>query len=105
MFAESYICRKRKNLMCLLQYILEIESVFALCQLRREVLRIGGTAAIAEHPDVTAGFERPPHHPRWLHNPGAVKPGNKMAKGFVDNKVSLTTEDELALVAYLESLK
>ena len=42
---------------------------------------------------------------RWIHNPGAVKPGNKMAKGYVDNKISLTADDEVALVAYLESLK
>lgn len=42
---------------------------------------------------------------RWLHNPGAVKPGNKMAKGFSDNGIKLTADDELALVAYLESLK
>lgn len=42
---------------------------------------------------------------RWLHNPGAVKPGNKMAKGFIDNHIELTADDEAALVAYLESLK
>jgi cytochrome c oxidase subunit 2 len=42
---------------------------------------------------------------RWLHNPGEVKPGNKMAKGFVDNHVKLSADDEVALVAYLESLK
>jgi cytochrome c oxidase subunit 2 len=42
---------------------------------------------------------------RWLHDPGAVKPGNKMAKGYVDSKITLTAEDEVALVAYLESLK
>ncbi len=42
---------------------------------------------------------------RWIHNPGAVKPGNKMAKGYLDNKVTLTDADEAALVAYLESLK
>src|SRR5581483_3937736 len=42
---------------------------------------------------------------RWIHDPGAVKPGNKMAKGFIDNKISLTADDEVALVAYLESLK
>ena len=42
---------------------------------------------------------------RWIHNPGAVKPGNKMAKGYVDNKITLTAADEAALVAYLESLK
>ena len=42
---------------------------------------------------------------RWIHDPGAVKPGNKMAKGYADNKVKLTADDESALVAYLESLK
>lgn len=42
---------------------------------------------------------------RWLHNPGAVKPGNKMAKGYKDTNIQLTAEDEVALVAYLESLK
>jgi cytochrome c oxidase subunit 2 len=42
---------------------------------------------------------------RWLHDPGAVKPGNKMAKGYVDNKITLTGEEENALAAYLESLK
>lgn len=42
---------------------------------------------------------------RWIHDPGAVKPGNKMAKGYKDNNIKLTPEDEVALVAYLESLK
>ncbi len=42
---------------------------------------------------------------RWIHNPGAVKPGNKMAKGFIDNNIHLTPEEETALVAFLESLK
>ena len=42
---------------------------------------------------------------RWLHDPGAVKPGNKMAVGYTTNKVTLTADDEVALVAYLESLK
>ena len=42
---------------------------------------------------------------RWIHNPGAVKPGNKMAQGYLDNKITLTDADEAALVAYLESLK
>jgi cytochrome c oxidase subunit II len=42
---------------------------------------------------------------RWLHNPGAVKPGNKMAKGFADNNIHLNADEEIALVAYLESLK
>lgn len=64
---------------------------------------------------------------RWLHNPGAVKPGNKMHFGvgtdqfglggmagyvkktekdgpYVPN-IKLTPEDEVALVAYLQSLK
>jgi cytochrome c oxidase subunit 2 len=42
---------------------------------------------------------------RWIHNPAAAKPGNKMGKGYVDNKITLTPDDEAALVAYLESLK
>ena len=42
---------------------------------------------------------------RWIHNPEAVKPGNKMAKGYRDNNIKLTAEDEVALVAYLQSLK
>jgi cytochrome c oxidase subunit 2 len=50
---------------------------------------------------------------RWLSNPGAVKPGNKMALAYArtgpDGKpidgIKLTAEDEVALVAYLESLK
>lgn len=42
---------------------------------------------------------------RWIHNPAAVKPGNKMGKGYVDNKITLTPEDETALVAFLHSLK
>lgn len=42
---------------------------------------------------------------RWIHNPGAVKPGNKMAKGFSDFNIHLTADDEVALVAFLESLK
>lgn len=42
---------------------------------------------------------------RWIHNPEAVKPGNKMAKGYVDNRVSMTPHEESAIVAYLESLK
>lgn len=42
---------------------------------------------------------------RWLHNPGLVKPGNKMAKGFVDNNIKLTADEEIALVAYLQSLR
>jgi len=42
---------------------------------------------------------------RWLRNPESVKPGNKMAKGYRDNNVTLTNEEEVALVAYLESLK
>jgi cytochrome c oxidase subunit 2 len=42
---------------------------------------------------------------RWIHDPGSVKPGNKMAKGYIDNKISLTDEEQVALVAYLQSLK
>jgi cytochrome c oxidase subunit 2 len=42
---------------------------------------------------------------RWLRDPESVKPGNKMAKGYRDNKVTLTDAEQVALVAYLESLK
>ena len=43
---------------------------------------------------------------RWIHNPEAVKPGNKMwVTGYLVNHISLTSNDEVALVAYLESLK
>ena len=43
---------------------------------------------------------------RWIHNPGAVKPGNKMwVNGYVLNNIKLTNEDEVALVAFLQSLK
>lgn len=50
---------------------------------------------------------------RWIHDPGAVKPGNKMALNYehigADGKkagsIKLTTAEEVALVAYLESLK
>lgn len=56
---------------------------------------------------------------RWIHNPGDVKPGNKMYVGiggmagymkkneqgeWVPN-ITLTADDEVALVAYLQSLK
>jgi len=43
---------------------------------------------------------------RWIHNPGAVKPGNKMwVNGYVLNNIKLTSDDEVALVAFLQSLK
>ncbi len=50
---------------------------------------------------------------RWIHDPGAVKPGNKMSLAYARNDyygkpidgIKLTAEDEAALVAYLESLK
>jgi len=43
---------------------------------------------------------------RWIHNPGAVKPGNKMwVNGYIANNIKLTSGDETALVAYLQSLK
>jgi cytochrome c oxidase subunit 2 len=42
---------------------------------------------------------------RWIRDPGSVKPGNKMAKAYTDLKISLTNEEQAALVAYLESLK
>ena len=43
---------------------------------------------------------------RWIHNPGDVKPGNKMwVNGYLVNNIKLTSEDEASLVAYLQSLK
>ncbi len=50
---------------------------------------------------------------RWIHNPNAVKPGNKMGLAYARKDyygkpidgINLTAEDEVALVAYLESLK
>lgn len=42
---------------------------------------------------------------RWVRDPGSVKPGNKMAKAYVDNKITISDEEQVALVAYLESLK
>jgi len=42
---------------------------------------------------------------RWLRDPESVKPGNKMAKAYRDNKITLSDEEQVALVAYLESLK
>jgi cytochrome c oxidase subunit 2 len=42
---------------------------------------------------------------RWLRNPGSVKPGNKMAKAYTDLQITLSDEEQVALVAYLESLK
>ena len=42
---------------------------------------------------------------RWLRDPESVKPGNKMAKAYRDNKIALSDEEQVALVAYLESLK
>ena len=50
---------------------------------------------------------------RWIRDPGSVKPGNKMTLAYArkgqDGKpidgIKLTTEEEVALAAYLESLK
>jgi cytochrome c oxidase subunit 2 len=43
---------------------------------------------------------------RWIHAPNEVKPGNTMwVKGYLQNNIKLTPEDEDALVNYLESLK
>jgi cytochrome c oxidase subunit 2 len=41
---------------------------------------------------------------KWLHNPGEVKPGNKMATTAVP-PLNLTNAEVQALAAYLESLK
>lgn len=43
---------------------------------------------------------------RWIHNPSLVKPGNKMwVNGYLVNHIQLSPDDEVALVAYLQSLK
>jgi cytochrome c oxidase subunit 2 len=43
---------------------------------------------------------------RWIHNPSLVKPGNKMwVNGYLANHIQLTPDDEVALVAYIQSLK
>jgi len=43
---------------------------------------------------------------RWIHAPELVKPGNKMwVTGYLVNHIQLTPDDEVALVAFLESLK
>ncbi len=42
---------------------------------------------------------------RWIRDPGSVKPGNKMAKGYIDNKITLSNDEQVALTAYLLSLK
>ena len=42
---------------------------------------------------------------RWIRDPSSVKPGNKMGVAYADRKIVLTDEEQVALVAYLESLK
>jgi len=43
---------------------------------------------------------------RWIHDPGVVKPGNKMwVNGYQANHIRLSPDEEVALVAYLQSLK
>lgn len=42
---------------------------------------------------------------RWVRDPGSVKPGNKMAVAYAANKITINDEEQVALVAYLESLK
>jgi cytochrome c oxidase subunit 2 len=43
---------------------------------------------------------------RWIHNPGAVKPGNKMwVQGYQGMGIKLSSDQEDALVAFLQSLK
>lgn len=62
---------------------------------------------IGSRTTIAAGLleNNPEQMRRWLHVSGVVKPGNKMAKGFVDNNITLSLEEENALVAYLMSLK
>jgi len=43
---------------------------------------------------------------RWIHNPSLVKPGNKMwVEGYLVNHITLSSDEEVALVAFLRSLK
>ncbi len=42
---------------------------------------------------------------RWLRDPGSVKPGNKMAVGYKLQNIKLNDEEQVALTAYLLSLK
>jgi|LauGreDrversion4_2_1035121.scaffolds.fasta_scaffold26079_2 cytochrome c oxidase subunit 2 len=42
---------------------------------------------------------------RWIRDPESVKPGNKMAKAYRDNKITLSDAEQVALTAYLLSLK
>ena len=42
---------------------------------------------------------------RWIRDPGSVKPGNKMAVGYSASNIKLSDEEQVAIVAYLESLK
>lgn len=62
---------------------------------------------IGSRTTIAAGLleNNPEQLQRWLHDPEVVKPGNKMAKGYRDNNVKLTADEEIALVAYLGSLK
>ncbi len=62
---------------------------------------------IGSRSTIAAGLleNNPEQMQRWLNNPEVVKPGNKMAKGYRDTNIKLTEADELALVAYLASLK
>lgn len=76
--------------------------------------QIGGSPA---YPDLTHVGSRttiaggvlentPEEMRRWIHNPSLVKPGNMMwVKGYLANHIQLTPDDEVALVAYLQSLK
>lgn len=42
---------------------------------------------------------------RWIRDPGSVKPGNKMAVGYKAMNIKLNDEEQVALTAYLLSLK
>lgn len=42
---------------------------------------------------------------RWIRDPESVKPGNKMAVGYKAQNIKLSDEEQVALTAYLLSLK
>lgn len=65
-------------------------------------------AHVGSRTTIAAGLleNNPDQLRRWIHDPGAVKPGNKMwVEGYLKNNIKLTPADEVALVAYLQSLK
>jgi cytochrome c oxidase subunit 2 len=95
------------------------EKACITCHLVRGHDGVGITAPdlthIGSRTTIAAGLleNNPEQLRRWIRDPGAVKPGNKMALAYArtgpDGKpidgIKLNTEEEVALAAYLLSLK